>query len=38
VPKSRAILKMATAAIALATGVKIHIREDLDDVVTLVSH
>jgi hypothetical protein len=38
VPKSGTMLKMATAAIALATGVKIHIRENLDEAVTLVSH
>jgi hypothetical protein len=38
VPKSGAILKVATAAIALATGMKIRIREDLDDAATLASH
>jgi hypothetical protein len=31
VPKSGAILKMVTAVISLATGVKIHIRDDLDE-------
>jgi hypothetical protein len=31
VPKSGAILKMVTAVIALATGVKIRIREDMEE-------
>ena len=31
VPKSGAILKMVSAVISLATGVKIHIREDMDE-------
>jgi hypothetical protein len=30
VPKTGAILKMVTAVISLATGVKIHIREEMD--------
>ncbi|MEP7049101.1 MAG: hypothetical protein ABJB12_02060 [Pseudomonadota bacterium] len=31
VPKASAILKMVTAVIGLATGIKIHIRDDLDE-------
>jgi hypothetical protein len=31
VPKAGAILKMVTAVIGLATGIKIHIRDDLDE-------
>jgi len=34
VPKSGTILKMVTAVIALATGVKIQIREDMDEPVS----
>ena len=34
VPKSGTILKMVTAVIALATGVKIQIREDMDELVS----
>ncbi|HEY8945348.1 MAG TPA: hypothetical protein VIM73_13850 [Polyangiaceae bacterium] len=34
VPKSGTILKMVTAVIALATGVKIQIREDMDESVS----
>lgn len=38
VPKSGAMLKMVVAAIALATGVKIRIREDLEDAAHMLSH
>jgi hypothetical protein len=31
VPKAGAILKMVTAVIGLATGIKIHIRDDVDE-------
>jgi hypothetical protein len=37
VPKSGAILKMVTAVIALATGVKIRIREDMDQDASVVN-
>lgn len=37
VPKSGAILKMVTAVIALATGVKIRIRDDMGESVSAVS-
>jgi hypothetical protein len=37
VPKSGAILKMVTAVIALATGVKIRIREDMDEDFSVVN-
>lgn len=37
VPKSGAILKMVTAVIALATGVKIHIRDDASENVSVVN-
>lgn len=37
VPKSGAILKMVTAVIALATGVKIHIRDDPSQDVSVVN-
>ena len=37
VPKSGTILKVVIAAIALATGVKIRIREDLEEAARLVS-
>lgn len=37
VPKSSAILKMVTAVIGLATGVKIHIREDMDENISVAN-
>ena len=37
VPKSGAILKMVTAVISLATGVKIHIRDDMDENVSVAN-
>ena len=37
VPKSGAILKMVTAVIALATGVKIRIRDDMTEDVSVVN-
>lgn len=37
VPKCGAIHKMVTAVIALATGVKIRIRDDMDEDVSVVS-
>jgi len=37
VPKAGAILKMVTAVIGLATGIKIHIRDDLDENVSVAS-
>ncbi|HEY4105290.1 MAG TPA: hypothetical protein VGM44_15440 [Polyangiaceae bacterium] len=37
VPKSGAILKMVVAVISLATGVKIHIRDDVDEAVSVAS-
>jgi hypothetical protein len=37
VPKAGAILKMVTAVIGLATGIKIHIRDDLDENVPAAS-
>ena len=37
VPKSGTILKVVVAAIALATGVKIRIREDLEEAASLVA-
>src|SRR5260370_30025465 len=37
VPKSGAILKMVTAVISLATGVKIHIRDDMDEGASVAS-
>jgi hypothetical protein len=37
VPKSGAILKMVTAVIALATGVKIRIRDDMDEDISVVN-
>jgi hypothetical protein len=37
VPKSGAILKMVTAVISLATGVKIHIRDDMDESNTVAN-
>jgi hypothetical protein len=37
VPKSGAILKMVTAVISLATGVKIRIRDDMDESNSVVN-
>ncbi|HEX3776445.1 MAG TPA: hypothetical protein VHV51_18365 [Polyangiaceae bacterium] len=37
VPKSGAILKMVIAVISLATGVKIHIRDDSDEAVSVAN-
>jgi hypothetical protein len=37
VPKSGTILKMVTAVIALATGVKIRIREDMDEHISVAN-
>ena len=37
VPKSGTIVKMVTAVISLATGVKIHIREDMEDSVSVAT-
>ena len=37
VPKAGAILKMVTAVISLATGVKIHIRDDMDESASVAS-
>ncbi|MET0792074.1 MAG: hypothetical protein ABW061_11185 [Polyangiaceae bacterium] len=37
VPKSGAILKMVTAVISLATGVKIRIRDDMDEHISVAS-
>ena len=38
VPKSGTILKVVTAAVALAAGVKIQIREDIEERATCVTH
>jgi predicted lysophospholipase L1 biosynthesis ABC-type transport system permease subunit len=37
VPKTGTILKIVVAAIALATGVKVHIREDFEEMPTFVT-